>query len=228
MIFQAFGSALSQLPDRRFLWVVAKSVGLTVLTLVLATLGLQWLVPDTISLPWIGEVSWLGWALDRAVIFAMLAASVFLMIPIASLVIGLFLEAVADAVEDKHYPTHQATSPIGVVEGVRESVVFLALLIGVNIIALIFYLLLPPFAPLIFILVNGILLGREYAQLVAMRHLGRKGANAFRKQNRLTIWVAGMLMAAPLMIPVVNLIIPVLGVATYTHLFHRLNGHQSK
>ena len=31
-------------------------------------------------------------------------------------------------------------------------------------------------------------------------------------------------MALPLTIPVVNLLIPVLGAATFTHLFHRLEG----
>ena len=31
-------------------------------------------------------------------------------------------------------------------------------------------------------------------------------------------------MAAPLSIPLVNLLMPVLGAATFTHLFHRLQG----
>ena len=55
-----------------------------------------------------------------------------------------------------------------------------------------------------------------------MNHLGRDGARALRKQHRGTIWVAGALMAAPLSIPILNLFIPVLGVATFTHLFHRM------
>jgi uncharacterized protein involved in cysteine biosynthesis len=38
------------------------------------------------------------------------------------------------------------------------------------------------------------------------------------------IWVAGILMAVPLSVPLVNLFIPLLGAATFTHLFHRLNG----
>jgi CysZ protein len=29
-------------------------------------------------------------------------------------------------------------------------------------------------------------------------------------------------MAAPLSVPIVNLVIPVLGVATFTHIYHRL------
>ena len=222
MIFNAFFAALGQLGDRRFIWVVAKSVGITILALFLLTLGLQWLMPETISLPWIGEVAWLGSALDGAAIVAMLVASIFLMIPISTVVIGLFLEEVADAVEDVHYPNDSAANRISLSQGMIEGLQFLGLLIAVNLVALILYLIFAPFAPIIFIVVNGILLGREYAQLVAMRHVGRKGAKAFRAKNRLTIWVAGMLMAVPLMVPVLNLLVPVFGVATYTHLFQKL------
>ena len=70
---------------------------------------------------------------------------------------------------------------------------------------------------------NGYLLGREYFMLVASRRLGRDGARAMRKAYSLRIWAAGVLMAAPLSIPLINLAIPVLGVATFTHMFHRLN-----
>jgi len=44
----------------------------------------------------------------------------------------------------------------------------------------------------------------------------------------LQIWIAGTLMAAPLSIPLVNLLIPLLGAATFTHMFHRLNGTPAK
>lgn len=224
MIFDAFASALAQLGDRRFIFVVLKSVGLTILGLICITLGIQWLLPETITLPWFGEVRWLAWVLDRAVIAAMLIGSIFLMIPVASVVIGLFLETVADAVEDKYFPSAKPQNPLGFWPGFLEGLQFLGLMIGVNILALIPYLIAAPFGltPVVFILVNGILLGREYAQLVAMRHLGPKGAKAFRKKNRGTIWIAGILMAIPLLVPLLNLLVPVMGVATYTHLYHRL------
>ncbi|HSF62967.1 MAG TPA: EI24 domain-containing protein, partial [Paracoccaceae bacterium] len=70
---------------------------------------------------------------------------------------------------------------------------------------------------------NGFLLGREYFTLAAMRRLGRQGARDLRRKHPWRIWIAGTLMAAPLSVPVVNLVIPVLGAATFTHLFHRLN-----
>jgi uncharacterized protein involved in cysteine biosynthesis len=57
-----------------------------------------------------------------------------------------------------------------------------------------------------------------------MRRLGRAGARDLRRRHRATVWLAGALMAAPLSMPLVNLVIPVLGAATFTHLFHRLAG----
>jgi uncharacterized protein involved in cysteine biosynthesis len=79
-----------------------------------------------------------------------------------------------------------------------------------------------PATPLVFWGVNGFLLGREYFTLVAQRRLSPEDAKAMRRRNRWRIWLAGTLMAAPLSLPLVNLVIPVLGVATFTHLFHQL------
>jgi uncharacterized protein involved in cysteine biosynthesis len=91
----------------------------------------------------------------------------------------------------------------------------------VNLLALLSYLVLAPLAPLIFWTVNGVLLGREYAQMVALRRLPRVEANAFRRRNRLRIWAMGVVMAVPLTIPVVNLLVPVIAAAAFTHLYHR-------
>lgn len=69
---------------------------------------------------------------------------------------------------------------------------------------------------------NGFLLGREYYTLAAIRRVGRAEAKRLRSRNMGTIWLAGILMAMPLSVPLVNLVIPILGAATFTHLFHRL------
>ncbi|MEP3297248.1 MAG: hypothetical protein ABJO27_12360, partial [Pseudoruegeria sp.] len=67
----------------------------------------------------------------------------------------------------------------------------------------------------------------EYLQLVAMRRVGRQQAAALRRQFAPQIWISGALMAVPLSIPFVNLLIPVLGAATFTHLFHRLTDEKT-
>ena len=94
--------------------------------------------------------------------------------------------------------------------------------IAVNLLALFLYPLAGPAIPLVFWAINGFLLGREYFTLVALRRLPPAEAKAMRRRNGLRLWLAGTLMAAPLSVPVLNLVIPVLGVATFTHLFHRL------
>ncbi|NHX27910.1 hypothetical protein HA397_28620, partial [Escherichia coli] len=83
-------------------------------------------------------------------------------------------------------------------------------------------LFIGPLAPVLFWLVNGYLLGREYFPMVAMRRMGRIEAPQFRRKNRGQVWLAGTLMAIPLSVPLINLLIPILGAATFTHLFHRL------
>lgn len=226
MIFGDALRAVGQIGDGRFLQVLLLGVGLTVGLLFAFTLAFAWtvglVVPETFNLPWIGEITWVDNAASLAVIPVMLVASIFLMVPVASAFTGLFLDRVVDAVEAEHYPQEPPVSPLPFMDGLLEAAKFLGLIVVVNLLALVLYLIFAPLAPLIFWGVNGLLLGREYATLVAQRRLGTAGARAFRKQNGLQIWAAGVLMAIPLTIPVVNLLVPILGVASFTHLYHRL------
>lgn len=222
MIFSDFLKALSQMNDKRFLKVMGYGVGLTFILLAGLTWLVQFLLPDTISLPWFGEISWLTSLLSGFVFVVMIGMSAVLMVPVASLFTGLFLDQVADAVECKYYPNVPAKNKLSIFDIFIDSLKFFSLMVGVNLVALIVYLTFAPLAPFIFWLVNGFLLGREYFQMVAMRYLGRLLANDLRKRYRLHIFFAGIFMAIPLSIPFVNLFIPVLGVATFTHIFHRL------
>ena len=88
--------------------------------------------------------------------------------------------------------------------------------------AVLAYIFAGPFAPVLFLLLNGYLLGREFFMLAAERRMSRVQAVALRRENATTVWFAGILMATPLAIPLVNLVIPVLGADTFTHLVHRL------
>lgn len=231
MILGDFLKALGQLHDRRFLRVVALGVLLSLGLLagvygVLAGL-IGWFVPDSFTLPWIGEVSWVDSLLSWGSLLLMLGLSVFLMVPVASAFTGLLLESVAGAVEARHYPGLPPAHPQPWGEAIAESLRFLGVILVANLLALVLYVLSGPFAPLVFWAVNGYLLGREYFQMAAMRRLGCEGAAALRRRHGGQIFAAGLLMAAPLSLPLVNLLVPVLGAATFTHLFHRLNGDRA-
>ncbi|WP_342078859.1 EI24 domain-containing protein [Yoonia sp. SS1-5] len=227
MIFTAFFKAVAQLPDGRFQSVLWRGIGLTIALLVACYAGLlqliAWLTAEPITLPGVGEVTWVGDLLGWGSLGLMLLLSIFLMVPVASAITSLFLDEVAQAVEEKHFPRLKPVAPIGFGEALKDTVNFLGVLVGANCLAFILYLIFPFAAFLIFYALNGFLLGREYFQLAAMRRLGRDGAKQLRKKHRGTIWLAGCLMAVPLTFPLINLIIPILGAATFTHLYHQLS-----
>ena len=211
--------------DAAFRWVLLKGVGLTLLLLTglyaLVFYGTLWLLPDAISLPWIGEIAFAERLVSWGSLFLMVVLSTFLMVPVASAFTGIFLDEVADAVEARHYP-HLGPAPhLGLGDSIRESLSFLGVIIVANLAVLILYF--TPLAPFVFYGLNGFLLGREYFRMIAVRRLGRQGAKQTFRANLLTVWSAGALMAVPLTFPILNLVVPILGVATFTHLYHRLN-----
>jgi len=226
MILGDFAKALGQVGDPRFRRVLLLGLALTVALLIavyaLFVAVVQYFVPDTVTLPLIGTVAWVDDLLSGASLILMIVLSTFLMVPVASAFTGIFLEDVAQAVEDRHYPDLPQAMPIPVVDALRDSLNFLGILIGANLLALVLYIFLAPFAPVIFWALNGFLLGREYFQLVAMRRIGRAAAKAAYRRHFAQVWLAGGLMAIPLTVPIMNLIVPILGAATFTHLFHRV------
>ena len=226
MIFASFFKALGQIGDPRFRRVMGLGVLLALALLAAVYAGFLVLinsfVPGTIDLIFVGPITGIDALLGWGSLFLMLGLSVFLMVPVASAFSGLFLEEIADAVEDRHYPGLPPVPPVRLGDSLVDSLNFLGLVIAANVLALVLYIFAGPFIPVVFWAVNGWLLGREYFTLVATRRLGREGAKALRAQNSGRIWLAGILMAAPLSVPLVNLVIPVLGVATFTHLFHRM------
>ena len=228
MIFKAFFLALGQLGDRRFRRVLGLGIILTLALLVASYAGLLWiidtLVGDELTLPVLGEVRWVGDLLSFSSFFLMFFLSIFLMVPVASAITSMFLDEVAQAVEDRHYPQLPPVSGTSFGEALRDTINFLGVLIAANLLAILLYVFLAPAALFIFWGLNGFLLGREYFMLVAMRRIGCKGAKKLRSRHMGTVWLAGVLMAIPLSIPLVSLLIPILGAATFTHLFHMLEG----
>jgi uncharacterized protein involved in cysteine biosynthesis len=226
MIFASFIQALRQILDWRFLKVIGLGVLLSLGLLAVITWAvlqiIALLVPDAVDLPFVGGFDGLAGLATWGGFTAMLWLSVFLMIPVASAFSGVFLDEVADAVEVTHYPGLPPARGQTLYEGLMSGINFLGLLIAVNTLALVFYAASGPLFPLLFWAVNGYLLGREYFALVALRRMDKAAAKSLRRAHWGKVWLAGALMAAPLSVPIVNLFIPVLGVATFAHLLQKL------
>ena len=146
MILSSIVKALRQIGDQRFRQVLLLGIGLSVLFLVGATLGvftlINWSFGPEASLPLIGPVSWASDVMSWASVLAMLVLSVFLMMPVASAIISLFLERVVQAVEDKHYPNLPVVTGIPLGQALFDMLNFLLVLLAANLVALLLYCLL--------------------------------------------------------------------------------------
>ncbi|MDG2295679.1 MAG: EI24 domain-containing protein [Paracoccaceae bacterium] len=225
-IFDAFGKSLAQLPDPALASILIKSIALTIGILAALAFGVSYgfgsLFEESITFPFLGEVTFLRQWMSWGSFLLLISLSIFLMIPVAVFISSFFLENVAHAVELKHYPHLPPAIESTFADSLKASINFLGLVLAVNLFALILYLLFFALSPVIFWAVNGYLLGREYFQMAAARRIGRKAAKSLRRKYAGRIWLAGIFMAAPLSVPLVNLLIPILGAATFTHLFHHL------
>lgn len=222
-ITRAIALSISQFSDRRFQRVVFKSIVLAIFALWALAAGggsvLGWLFSGDLTLPWIGTITFSGSLIGWGAFWIILGLSVFLMVPVASAMSAFFVDDVARAVEERHYPNSQAQYRSKLSEEVRESLGFLGTMLVANLIALTFYALFTVFAPIIFWSLNGYLIGREYFYMAAKRHLGRDNALSAFRDHRFRVWMCGVILVLPMSVPLLNLLVPVLAAASFTHLF---------
>jgi CysZ protein len=224
MILEAARLALGQLFTAELRAVFFKTLGLTVLILVAAWLGLQHLF-DAYALPWIdtllpGFPAWAGWLGVVAAILAgigLALALALLIAPVAAIIAGLFLDEVAAIIERTGYPLDPPGQAVPPGRALLLSVKFLLVVVLGNILAL-FMLLVPGVNIAAFFLVNGYLLGREYFEFAAMRFRDEADARALRRRNSGTVLLAGLAIAAFLAVPVLNLLTPLFAAALMVHL----------
>ncbi len=210
----------------RIFGLVLLGIGLTVLLFVALQAGLFWALrlfgPDSITLPFWGELTF-GSALSWGSLALFPVLGFFLMAPVAAAFAGLFSEQVATRVEEIHYPAARGAEP-DFWDGLLESLAVMGAVLLVGLLGLVLTPFLGPLAPVLFYAANGWLLGREFFQMAARRHLPEPEATRLRKARSLTVTVLGVMIAFALTIPLVNIAVPVLAVAAFTHLYHLLSG----
>ena len=226
MILSDFLKSIAQFDDPKFRRVLWRGLGLTIVLLIAAYLLVNFGINQLLSSAWaanlIGDQSWLGALINIGGVLFTIALSIWLMVPVTSAIIALFLDEVAQAVEARHYPHLPKQTATKLQEQILVGIRFLGILLLANVGALILSMIVPLLAPFVFWATNGYLMGREYFQMVAMRRMPRAQAQELYQRHQGSIWTAGILMAIPMSIPLVGLFIPILGAATFTHQFERL------
>jgi len=226
MILSDFLKSIAQFDDPKFRRVLWRGMGLTIALLIAACLLVNFGINQLLSSAWaanlIGDQSWLGALINIGGVLFTIALSIWLMVPVTSAIIALFLDEVAQAVEARHYPHLPKQTAAKLQDQILVGIRFLGILLLANVGALILSMIVPLLAPFVFWATNGYLMGREYFQMAAMRRMPRAQAQELFQRHQGSIWIAGILMAIPMSIPLVGLFIPILGAATFTHQFERL------
>ncbi|HJQ55656.1 MAG TPA: EI24 domain-containing protein [Vineibacter sp.] len=224
-MFDFVVKSFAQLTDPKLRWVIVKSLGLAALLYIALWVGAYFLVQatPTVEISWLGETlnRWLNGLLRFLAGLAAFALPLFLFPAFFGIIVSLFLEEVADAVEERHYP-HLGQAPgIPIWVGIWSGVKFLLLLLGVNLVLLPLYLILlffPLLSVALFCVVNGYLCSVEYFELVGLRRQKMADVTALRRANRTRLWGAGILIAAAGIVPFLNLLAPLLGTALMVHM----------
>ena len=222
MLVSAASRALAQILSPPFRSVLWKSLGLTIALLAVAWFGLEALVSGLL-LPVLGPWPWLTTALAFLFGAGLLVGAGFLIAPVSSVFAGLFLDDVADEVERTHYGEAHVGRALPVGRSVAIAARFLGLVVMANAIALVLFFALG-LGVIVFFVANGYLLGREYFQFAALRHMDGAAADELRGRHAATIFAGGMLVAGFLAVPIVNLATPLFAAALMVHLFHRVRG----
>jgi CysZ protein len=224
-------SAMLSPPLRAVLW---KSIGLALVLIIVVAIVLDrlliWLVgwlstslesglASSAHLP----VSAIAWLFSIAAALGIVAGSVLLMPAVTALVASFFADQIAAEVERAAYPQ----DPPGVALPVPR-----AILEGgkTALLAIVIYLCAVPFllfagaGAVIFFLAAAWLLGREYFELAAMRFRPPEEARALRRVNGTTVYLGGLLIAAFVSIPIVNLATPLFATGLMVHVHKRVSG----
>lgn len=221
MMFHALALAWGDLLRPRIFGVVLTGIVLTIALLVALQIGAFWAIrlfaPETITLPLIGTIA-LGGALSWGSLALLPVMGFFLMAPVAAAFSGLFAEKVAEIVEEIHYPGQQG-KPLDFWDGVLESLAVMGAALAIMVISLIATPFLGPLASVLFYGANGWLLGREFFAMAARRHLSGENAGALRRRMSFQVTGLGVMIALLLSVPVLNIVIPVLTAAGFTHLY---------
>lgn len=220
-MFRALFLSLGQLGDPAFLRVLAKSLGLTLLVFAVLGFGLYWL------LVWL--FAWLGWSeggLAAAASAVMIAAiSGWLLFRVVAMaVIGLFTDEIVDAVERKHYPGHAArAAQASYAAQIRIALASAGRAIGWNLAALPLYLVLLVSGVgtvALFFAVNALLLARDLGELIAVRHVPKERWRDWLRSTRGRRMQIGLVAAGLFVVPVLNLLAPILSAAMAAHMLH--------
>jgi CysZ protein len=208
-------AALSAPPLRR---TVALAIGLSATTSAALWLAIAVALYNTVLFSWRP----LDWLVDLLGGFAVLLLSWLLFPAVVTMIAGFFVERIAAAVEALDYPGNgpPRRQPWGEIVATVGRLGVMTIVL--NLLALPLYLMVPGINLVLFLALNGYLLGRGYFEVVALRRLDAATAKTLRRRFAGRIFLGGLAIAGLFALPLVNLVAPVIAIAFMVHVFEAL------
>ncbi|MCA3427099.1 MAG: EI24 domain-containing protein [Roseomonas sp.] len=197
------------------------------LPLILGVLGAALAVAGLIGLAaWLagwaaaGGPEWLSWITQAGGAAAGVFLGWWLFLPVALGIAAQFTDSVAGAVERRHYPGLVAPSGASALAQAGYGVWF-----GVKLLALQLLLLplffIPFLGALLALLISAHGLGAGLLREVALRRMNLAHSRIAWQRLRWQGWMLGLALALMAMVPVLNLFVPIIGIAAAAHLLIR-------
>jgi CysZ protein len=207
-------------PLRRILW---RSLALTIALLALIWFGLTRLFsyylgnhPLSTDYP---VLDGFAFFLAGAGLFI---ALIYFLPAVSALVAGYFSDDAAEIVERADFPGDPPGQALPVGQALLYGLRFAGLALLVNLAALT-VIFVPVVNVAAFFAANSYLLGREYFELAAGRFRPVPEVTRMRRAYRGTVLMAGALIAGLVLVPVLNLLTPLFGIALMVHVHKRLS-----
>ena len=223
MLLRAAFAAWRQVLSPRLRAILWKSLALTAGLLALAWFGLTrafkaFLAAHPVSSDY-PFLDTLAFFLAGAGLVVVLA---YILPAVSAIVAGYFLDDAAEIVERADFAGEVPGRALPLGRSLLYGLRFAALALAVNLCALALFFV-PGVNLVAFFGANAYLLGREYFELAAARFRPLPDAVGMRRAHMPTVMAAGALLAGLMVVPVLNLLTPLFGIALMVHVHKGLD-----
>lgn len=212
-----FSKTLHSLRDPRLLLIITACAFLGIIVVVSAVAGITWLAATFFTF----EREWLNTLVTVAAGIIGGIGGWFMLPVVVVLIGGIFQETVIHQVEKRDYPERVRKEEPTLWPDLQHDIFFTLRALLLNLLVLPFYLF--AIGPLLSIALNSYLLGREFFETAAGHHLGKPAARKLGREHRKTVYGGGLVITCLTLLPVLNLIVPVMATVWMVHAYHAIS-----
>jgi len=211
-VFLPVARAVGQLDDPALIGVLLGSIAWSIASFAALHVGAIWIIHRVLALH-----GWLAWAADVLGSVAASLLALWLFLPVAVAIGTMYFDRIAQAVERRFYPWLPPQQGASFLAQAWDGVAVALKVLALNILALVLALILPGIGLFLGWMIAAYAIGRGLFVAVAMRRMPRMMAESLYRANRGLVLIQGAILALAAYVPILNLLIPIVGVATMVH-----------